>query len=300
MIQKISKTFSKGKISKIIEDLIEYLNNSVYIQNANQYSNSLLYYAKPMNIFSENTGKNIEDFTRNAISYRNLENCLANNYHKAEANWKENKYFYKVESEPLGKNEFPDYRVLVGEVDHPKKDLIDLYIENKSYTSSFKFGLSALDSLLDNILTKYGETLKLSGEIKKIDKLTTPVLIESIHFEDLNELSKKLKIDDICCFSFYELLRFNKNNGLTTKSLKSLIVIPVSSKTSMFHGTVNDWLEEFRQNIVFNSNELIERQLKKLSYSKEEVNEIILDRMKNPIFYQSPKTIEVLANPFGL
>lgn len=270
------------KFKEIISYIKEHLQNAEFTLHALEHTNKLMPKSGPMYTFGELTGKTFEVEIKNALEYSSYQEALRNN----------RKYFFVVKSEPLGANEFPDFLLGVAEVKKKGKDIFWIYLENKTYSKNYSFGTSSLDALLDNILTKIGEPTRLGNKIKRVDKLTTPILIEKFGEEIISPKSKKYYIEDIQIFQMYEVLGFNASGGFTTKnSLKNTMVAPISSANATICGSIDDWLREFKYNLLEKKESQLIKTLASLNLSVEDTIKIIENRLINPILYQDMRNV---------
>lgn len=271
------------KFKEIIEYIKEHLQNAEFTAHAVEHTNKLFPKSEPLYSFCELTGKTLELEVKNALEYSSYKEALKNG----------RKYFFIIKSEPLGSNEFPDFLLGIGETKKKyNQELFWLYLENKIYTSTYSFGTSSLDSLLDNILTKIGEPNRLEGKLKKVDKLTTPILIEKFSSKDIDVKSKKFFIEDLQIFQMYEILSFNSKGGFTTKNReKNLMVSPVSNANCTICGSIDDWLREFKNVLNNNPDRILLRNLHRLGLSAKEAVQIINDRLVHPLLYQDMRSV---------
>lgn len=279
------KLVENKKFFDILDFVKKFLYEAKFKIPAVAIENKMLPKSAPKYSFIEITGKAYEVFVKDALEANTLEESRKNNL----------KYFFIIKPEPLGLNEFPDFVLGVGLTKKPtKENIFWFYIENKTYSGrNYNFGTSSLDALIDNITTKIGEPTRLEGKLKRIDKITTPVIIEKFSESFRCDQYSQLELSEIEIFQMYEVLNFNSLGSFTTKNKdKNLMVSPASSADCTICGSVEEWLHGLKETLEQDEVEpLLMRTIRCLDYTKQEVIEKIKDRLLNPILYQGMRNL---------
>lgn len=273
------------KFIKILEATRNFLANTDVVDKGISIRNKMMPKSEGIIQYTDFTGKGFEDIIYKSLNYCTYKEAIKNNL----------EYFFQAISEPLGGNEFPDFRVMVGKINLNTKKIIEtyeFYLENKTYSSHYNFGTSSVEALLDNILTKIGMPTKIQGTLKKVDKLTCPILIEKFLYDAIEGGERQYRVSDIEIFQLYEVVGFNKTGGFTTKNgEKNQMVVPVHNSECTLVGSVDDWIRCLIDGIKEDKNSIMRGALCRLEIPKEKAIKILEDRLLHPYLYQHSRDL---------